>query len=380
MAAKRSSFGWTMLWRALSVRRARAAVAIASIVVGAAVVTALTSLYFDISIKMSQELRAYGANFYVGTKPDGPGLDQSGYDALIAEIDETQLTAASPFLYGVVRLDLGNAVMAGVDFDGLRKIYPYWQVEGSWISVAFDDRNAMIGRSLADKMELQVGNTVTVLNQQTGFQTKLRIKGIFESGGSEDDQIFVTIGLARQVLDAPDRADLAMLSIVAQGNEADILAERLNTAFPALDARPIRKISQSDGLILQKITGFMALVAVLILAITTVCVNAVLLAIVQERTPEIGLEKALGADDRRIMKQFLAEIMIIAFVGVVLGMVLGFGLAQLLGQTVFNAWVALRPVVVPLTALVTVAVAAGAAIIPLRRATRIEPARVLRGE
>ncbi len=380
MAAKRSSFGRTMLWRALSVRRARAAVAVASIVVGAAVVTALTSLYFDISIKMSQELRAYGANFYVGARPDGPGMDQAAYDALIAEIDETQLTAASPFLYGVVRLDLGNAVLAGVDFDGLRRIYPYWQVEGSWISVAFDDRNAMIGRSLADKMELQVGSTVTLLNQQTGFQTKVRIKGIFESGGSEDDQIFVTIALARQVLDAPDRADLAMLSIVAQGNEADILAERLNTAFPALDARPIRKISQSDGLILQKITGFMALVAVLILAITTVCVNAVLLAIVQERTPEIGLEKALGADDRRIMKQFLAEIMIIALVGVVLGMLLGFGLAQLLGQTVFNAWVALRPVVVPLTALVTVVVAAGAAIIPLRRATRIEPARVLRGE
>lgn len=380
MPADRFSFSRLMLLRALSVRRARAAVAIASIMVGAAVVTAMTSLYFDISIKMSEELRAYGANFYVGPKADGPGLDQDTYDRLITNIPDRQLTGASPFLYGVVRLDLGNAVMAGVDFSGLRQIYPYWQVDGSWISVAFDDRNAMIGRGLADKMALQLGSDVTVQNKETGFKTTLRVKGIFESGGSEDEQIFVTMALARQVMSAPDRVDLAMLSIVAQGADADRLADEINVGFPDADARPIRKISQSDGVILNKITGFMALVALLILAITTLCVNAILSAMVQERTPEIGLEKALGADDRRIMMQFLAEILLIALIGTALGLILGFGLSQVLGQTVFNAWVTLRPLVVPLTAVISVLAATLAGIIPIRRTTRIDPARVLRGE
>ena len=142
----------------------------------------------------------------------------------------------------------------------------------------------------------------------------------------------------------------------------------------------LRRISESDGVILDKIDGLMAVVAAFILVMTTLCVNATLTAMVAERAPEIGLAKALGADHRAIVAQFLGETALISVAGTLLGLLLGFGLAQVLGQAVFGAWVGFRALVVPVTLVAAMATALAAAIVPVRRAVRIAPARVLRGE
>ncbi|WP_319413775.1 ABC transporter permease [uncultured Cohaesibacter sp.] len=385
MAANKKSrlgFGLLMLLKSLTVRKGRVLVAIASIMVGATVVTALTSLYFDVSEKMSHELRAYGANFFLGPSDQAKPhhITVADYEAVLSGIDPEKLTGASPFLYGIVKLKLGDAVMAGVDFKGLRKIYPNWQLEGSWINVDFDDRNCMIGRTLADAMELEVGSSFDVVGRDSGEQISLRVKGIIETGEAQDDQILVNLPVARRLLARPDAVDLAMLSIVATGQDAENLAATINQANPQLDAKPIRKIAQSDGKILDKIEGFMALVAGIILIITSLCVNAILSAMVVERSREIGLQKALGADDGAIIRQFVTETLLIGLIGILLGLLLGFGVAQLLGQTVFNAWVSIRFVVIPLTAGVSLLAAMIAAIIPIRRAVRVLPALVLKGE
>ena len=331
---------------------------------------------------MSHELRAYGANFFLGPSDlaDTHHIADADYQAVLSSIDPAKLTGASPFLYGIVKLKLGDAVIAGVDFKGLQRIYPNWQLEGNWINVDFDDRNCMIGRKLADTMELGVGSSFDVIGRDSGELISLRVKGIIETGEAQDDQILVNLPVARSLLARPDAVDLAMLSIVATGHNAEELANKINQAYPQLEAKPIRKIAQSDGKILDKIEGFMALVSGIILIITSLCVNAILSAMVMERSREIGLQKALGADDRAIVRQFVTETLMIGSVGVLLGLVLGFGVAQLLGQTVFNAWVSIRLVVIPLTVGVSLLAALIAAIIPIRRAVKVLPALVLKGE
>ncbi len=377
-----SSMFFRMMFKALSARNSRTLVAVSSILVGAAVVSALTSLYLDISIKMSEELRAFGANFYVRPKvsSDDRGLSQSTYDAIATTIPQDKRVGGSPFLYGIARLDLGSAVVAGVDFQGLRAISPYWRVDGSWVGVSFDERNCMIGRRLAESMELHVGDTVNVISREQGVEASLSVKGIVDTGDAEDEQVFVNLSLAQRLFGMADTIDYAMFSIVAQGTDAEELAKDINTRFGDVEAKPIRKISQSDGEILEKIEGLMALVAGTILVITTLCVNATLTAMVAERSAEIGLQKALGAGNRTIMVQFLSETALICLIGVILGVVLGFGVAQLLGQAVFNAWVTFRPAVFPLTLFASMAAAVVAAVIPVLGAMNVVPARVLKGE
>jgi putative ABC transport system permease protein len=366
--------------KALTVRLDRVAVALAAIVVGAAVVSALANLYFDVSIKMSEELRSYGANFYIGPAggQSSDGLDQHAYEEVIASLPKEKLIGASPYLYGLVRLDRGEAVLAGVSFEGLARIAPYWQVSGSMIGVDFDDRNCMIGRRLATNLGVGVGDVVRIGDGSA--QTQLRVKGIVETGKTEDEQVFVNLPLAQTILGRPGRIDVGMASLLARGPEADALAQDVNRAFPGLEARPIRKISESDGRILGKIEGLMALIAVIILAISTLCVNATLTAMVAERSREIGLQKALGASNRSVAVQFVVETAAIALIGGVVGLGLGLALAQVLSRAIFDAWMTVRPVVPPLTLGVSLLAAMTAAALPLRNAVAVVPARVLKGE
>lgn len=128
-----------ILFKSLKVRKNRVFITFFSIMIGASIITALSSIYFDISAKMSRELRAYGANFFIGpaASQGERSLDSDTIARAIAMVPRDKLTGSSPYLYGVVRLDLGNAVLAGIDFAGLRRLSPTgrWRANGSrWIS------------------------------------------------------------------------------------------------------------------------------------------------------------------------------------------------------------------------------------------------------
>lgn len=369
-----------ILFKSLKIRKNRVSITFFSIMIGAAVITALASVYFDISSKMSRELRAYGANFFLGPQASSGSRTVKGrtVEEALRMVPADRLVGATPYVYGVVRLDLGNAVLAGVDFPGLRRLSPYWQVEGKWISVDFDEDSCMIGRNLAKNMELKVGDAVNVIRGETGFQKSLTVKGIAETGQAEDEQVFVNLSLAQKILGLEGEVNHAMLSIVTEGTDIDALAAGMQKNFPGMDARPIRKVSYSDGRILEKIKGLMAIIALVILTVTTLCVMSTLIAIVSERTREIGLMKAIGADDREIVLQFLAEILFIGLAGVAAGLVVGFLLAQLLGHAVFGSYIAFRMIVLPVTLLPSITASLMAAALPVRMAVKVAPAQVLK--
>lgn len=371
-----------ILCRSFIVRRRRVAIAFFSVLIGAAVITALLSVYLDISIKMSRELRAYGANLFLGAVRAGSKtfpLNGDIYQRVLAEIPAERLVGASPYLYGVVRLGPGEAVMAGGSFVGLRKLFPHWQVEGSWVALDFDLRHAMVGKSLADKTGIKVGDTVTLMNTETELKQGLTVKGIIETGQAEDEQILVNLPLAQKILGIPGQINHALFSIVADGLDMDALATRVEDRFAGVVVRPIRQVSYSEGKVLDKISGLMAFVAVVILALTSLCVMTSLMAMVVERSTEIGLMKALGADDGSIRMLFWSEAVLICLAGAAAGMLVGFVLAQILGQAVFGSAISLRLGVLPVTILISLAAALVAAALPVRMAVRVVPARVLKG-
>ncbi|MBI2387811.1 MAG: ABC transporter permease [Elusimicrobia bacterium] len=371
-----------ILAASLKERRSRVSIAFFSIMIGASVITALSCVHFDVSAKMSRELRAYGANVFIGPKDPSVArvLDARVVAEALSLLPAKNMVGASPYLYGVVRLDLGSAVLAGVDFSGLRRLSPYWQVDGRWIVVDFDDRSCMIGRALAKRMELKAGDSVTVTKNETGFHRKLRIKGVVETGQAEDERIFVNLALAGRILGQPGKVNHAMASVVSEGADIGAAAAGIGARFPGLEARPIRRISYSEGKILDKIKGLMVLIALIVLMVTTLCVMTTLIAIVAERTREIGLMKAIGADDRGVAVQFLSEALVIALAGIAAGLAAGFGLAQVLGQAVFGSRIAFRAEVLPVTIVLSLFAALIAVALPLKMAVRVVPAQVLKEE
>ena len=378
--ANTQSMFWRLIFRALRLRLQRVFIIFTALTVGASIVTAMAAVYFDINTKMSQELRTFGANFYIGSA-DGGMMNQAELNAILQKSPDGFITAASPYLYGVARSDLEKIVLMGVNFDAMRILAPYWQITGSAINVNFDDRNAMIGKTLAERLHVKVGDSLQ-LSKNAVEKHSFNIKGIVEAGDATDNMLIVNVEFAQNWLDKESVVNNALLNVKNEqgANTVDQFAEKIMQQYPDLTARPIRKVSASEGQILEKIKGLMGLISLVILVLATLCVNTTLIAIVGERSKEFALQKALGARKLDIIRQISTEILIIAFCAIIIGLGLGYLLAQVLGITVFKSYIDMRLPVLPITIVLSLLVAFVAVIIPTRRALRINVANVLKGE
>ncbi|EHO48624.1 FtsX-like permease family protein [Haemophilus sp. oral taxon 851] len=379
-SAKTQSMFWRLIFRALRLRLQRVFIIFTALTVGASIVTAMAAVYFDINTKMSQELRTFGANFYIGSA-DGGMMNQAELNAILQKAPDGFITAASPYLYGVARSDLEKIVLMGVNFDAMRILAPYWQITGSAINVNFDDRNAMIGKTLAERLHVKVGDSLQ-LSKNAVEKHSFNIKGIVEAGDATDNMLIVNVEFAQNWLDKEGVVNNALLNVQnEQGvSTVDQFAEKIMQQYSDLTARPIRKVSASEGQILEKIKGLMGLISLVILVLATLCVNTTLIAIVGERSKEFALQKSLGAKKFDIIRQISTEILIIAFCAIIIGLGLGYLLAQVLGITVFKSYIDMRLPVLPITVVLSLLVAFVAVIIPTRRALSINVANVLKGE
>ena len=379
-SANTQSMFWRLIFRALRLRLQRVFIIFTALTVGASIVTAMAAVYFDINTKMSQELRTFGANFYIGSA-DGGMMNQAELNEILQKAPNGFITAASPYLYGVARSDLEKIVLMGVNFDAMRILAPYWQITGSEINVNFDDRNAMIGKTLAERLHVKVGDSLQ-LSKNAVEKHSFNIKGIVEAGDATDNMLIVNVEFAQNWLNKEGVVNNALLNVQnEQGtNTVDQFAEKIMQQYPDLTARPIRKVSASEGQILEKIKGLMGLISLVILVLATLCVNTTLIAIVGERSKEFALQKSLGAKKFDIIRQISTEILIIAFCAIIIGLGLGYLLAQVLGITVFKSYIDMRLPVLPITVVLSLLVAFVAVIIPTRRALSINVANVLKGE
>ena len=379
-SAKTQSMFWRLIFRALRLRLQRVFIIFTALTVGASIVTAMAAVYFDINTKMSQELRTFGANFYIGSA-DGGMMNQAELNSILQKSPDGFITAASPYLYGVARSDLEKIVLMGVNFDAIRILAPYWQITGSEINVNFDDRNAMIGKTLAERLHVKVGDSLQ-LSKNAVEKHSFNIKGIVEAGDATDNMLIVNVEFAQNWLDKEGVVNNALLNVQNEqgANTVDQFAEKIMQQYPDLTARPIRKVSASEGQILEKIKGLMGLISLVILVLATLCVNTTLIAIVGERSKEFALQKSLGAKKFDIIRQISTEILIIAFCAIIIGLGLGYLLAQVLGITVFKSYIDMRLPVLPITVVLSLLVAFVAVIIPTRRALSINVANVLKGE
>ncbi len=377
MAANKTMF-WRLIFRALRLRLQRVTIIFTALAVGASIVTAMAAVYFDINTKMSQELRTFGANFYIGSTTGGM-IEVDRFDEILQQAPHGLISAASPYIYGVARSELEKIVIMGVRFENMRILAPYWQISGTPINVNFDDRNAMIGKTLAERLHLKIGDKLQ-LSKNSIEKHQFTIKAIVEAGDATDNMLIVNLDFAQNWLEKEGLANNGLLNVKNESGQADSFAETIMQRYPDMVARPIRKVSASEGQILDKIKGLMGLISLVILVLATLCVNTTLIAIVGERAKEFALQKALGAKQSDIIKQICTEILIIAAAAIIAGLIFGYLLAQILGFTVFKAYIDMRLPVIPITIVLSLFVALIAVIVPTRRALKIQMANVLKGE
>ena len=178
----------------------------------------------------------------------------------------------------------------------------------------------------------------------------------------------------------------ATLLVRTAGNTPDRLARRVVETIRTLDPnRPIDHVQtleeiRDETIAPQRLNAtLIALFTALALAIATVGVAGVLAFSVSQRTNELGIRVALGAQRGEILRMILGEGAAMALVGLAVGGAAAVPLSELLKGLLFGVEPA-DPPTIAVSALLLVAVAVAAAWIPARRATAVDPIAALRSD
>ena len=184
----------------------------------------------------------------------------------------------------------------------------------------------------------------------------------------------------------PDAQTNAQSTLLVRTAATDRIAPRVVETIRSLDPnRPIDHVQtleeiRDETIAPQRLNAtLIGLFALLALAIATVGVAGVLAFSVSQRTNELGIRLALGAERQTILRMILGEGAAMAAIGLVVGGLAAIPLSRLLSGLLFGVE-PVDPPTIGVSAVLLVAVALIAAWIPARTATAVDPMTALRGE
>jgi putative ABC transport system permease protein len=381
-----------LLWKLLRSNRGRLAVALVAVISGATVISALLNVELELNRKLTREFRLLGPNIVISGKsidqPTGEKPRISAVDSTVLDLDlgapdplatdrSVQLFGSASFLYFVANVSGRPVVTAGTQLEQLPKLNPTWGIEGSWVDKHSDASQCLIGRHVARQFGLAPGGQIEL--DYLGRSLALHVSGVIDSGGPDDDHIFMSLPLAWSLAGNPGLVSVWELNVSGSGEAISKYAEKVAARLPQYDVRPVRAVTLAEGNLLHRTQLLIVSMIVLILALTALCVLATMAALATERRADVGLMKALGGTIARIVGLFLAELGVLGAAGGVIGCAAGVALAEWIGRRVFGAAISPRWEIFPLTIALMILVAMAGAL-PLQRLGKVKPAVILRGE
>jgi putative ABC transport system permease protein len=249
---------------------------------------------------------------------------------------------------------------------------------GRWLQRG-DTYHAVVGADVARKRDLRLGDAITWREKE------LAVVGIMQSTETTPDQmVIVPIETVWRVIERPNLI-MSISVIPANPSQADALAKLIAERIPGVEAQtPQEAIDEvRQGLIVFNVIMLSgALLAVIVGGLAVI--NTMIMS-VTERTREIGIKKAVGADDLDIVMEYVTEAGIIGLLGGVTGLVLGTGMANLLNATAAQQLGGTEVfTVTPRLIVVALIFATGlggvGGLYPAWRAARLDPVKALRRE
>jgi putative ABC transport system permease protein len=431
-------------------QRRRKTLAGLAILLGTTAVTAMLALATTIGDRIHQELAVYGANIVVYPQADLLDVKVGGVDvkpasggAYLRESDLAKLkgifwannvTGVSPELPLTVDYVIQGAMTpapaVGLWFNhplndgstvttGAPQMHPWWKITGAWPT---KPNEVVIGQALAAKLGfatnvapkgeplLLIDHGASASQALGDLKTKsFNVVGIVATGDETENKILMPLETAQNLIGVPGAVRRVDVSARTKPEDAfarkdpdtlspkqreiwycrpyaNSIAYQIREAIPGAQAEQVRRVEQSEGNVLARISGLMWLVSAAALLAAGFAVSAAMATAVLERRGEIGLMRSLGASKGAIALLFYAETGLLAVFAGALGYLIGSGLAAWLGARIFAGdgagagFPVLIPVLLPVVVALALVVAIAGSTPSIRAALRMDPSAILRAD
>ncbi|MGG3832845.1 MULTISPECIES: ABC transporter permease [Geobacillus] len=381
-----------MAWRSIRGNKLRSFLTMLGMIIGVSSVIVLVSIGRGSSEQVTSQINQLGTNLLTVNVMNSDEVKLTVEDAnKFRELSGVKDIA--PIVSGRVSVKQG-AALAQVSLIGTTASYE-----------AVRDVNVSSGRFLSD-IDVEYRQKIVVLGATTaqtlfGFGdpvgqyvqidgTSFKVVGVLASKGgslgqSGDDVILMPLSTAQRLtktmniqtvyIQADKASDVNLVMVGAKRLLAHLFPnnEDSYSVFNQQDLmETVSSVADTMTLMLGGIAGISLLVG-------GIGIMNIMLVSVSERTKEIGIRKAIGAKRRHILLQFLVEAVVLSSCGGAIGVVLGFGVGQVL-KSVMGMTISYSPSVSLLAFLFSLLVGVVFGVFPANKAAKLDPIQALRYE
>jgi lipoprotein-releasing system permease protein len=383
-------------------------VSVLGVVLGVAALTAVLAV--TTGFQREFRTKVLGVNAHVTIQK--PGLPFDDYKRVMSDVlrVDRSIVAVQPFIFRELLMTNGKGATAGVaikgvDPEGVRKVLDLEQhiIAGS---IAEIDDGIILGKQLAAKLHVDVGDDVTVvvplsnvdmrtmrLKESTPRTHKFKVVAIFYSGFDEYDRrlTYASLRVTQRLVDDEGVDDVQGIELkVADVDDAEEIADKIAAAIgePPFEVKDWYELNTSlfTALTMQKLA--LTIILTLIITVATFNMVSALTMMVTDKTGEVAILKSMGAKSNSISKVFLLIGIAITGVGTLVGVGVGLvtcfvvsGYGYKLDSKVYlidRLPIAVRPLEVALVCGLTMVIGLIATVVPARRAAALRPVDGLR--
>ena len=395
-------------WLSISGNKLRSFLTVLGIIIGVMAVVIMVAVGETVQKSITDQFSSLGTNTIMvraGAARQGGVRTGNRQTLTISDAEEIaklpDVAAVSPVQMSGAQIIYGNknwaSSMVGAypDYATVQNIEMEYGTFFDKMAVKNASTYAVIGPDTAKELgmpENPVGEIIRVQNTPFVIVGAMKAKGD-SAMGSQDDMIIIPVTTLKKRLQGsrfPDSVSMLAMKLY-QDADNSVVTNQLTALL-----RQRHKIKDGDDDDFQitdmkqvmetmnTVTGYLKLLLVAIAAVSllvgSIGIMNMMLVSVAERTREIGVRKAIGAQESVIIIQFLSESILISFIGSMFGLIMGVGLSQGVGRFIlhydvpFSIW----PVVVSVTVAVVVGLASG--VMPAIKAAKLNPIDSLRYE
>lgn len=372
------------------------------IAVGIASVILLTSIGEGIHRFVLAEFTQFGTNLIAVTPGKTSTLGISG--AVVSNVrplsmDDAEALKRLPQVLDVVPVIQGNAAIESGHRSrrtmvlGVGPAVPrVWSMKPSVGRFLPDDdpRHARPFVVLGSKVRNELFATENPLGKRIRIGGEsYRVVGVMESKGQMlgfdlDDAVYIPAQKAMSMFNRESMMEVDLL--YAPDTDSELLSDKIKQLLMNRHGSEDFTIITQDqmletlGSILNVLTLAVAALGAISLLVGGIGILTIMTIAITERTPEIGLLRAIGARRREILSLFISEAIVLASIGGIAGLILGAGGAWLLGVAI-PALPTYTPWSYAIAAeLVAAAIGLAAGVAPAYKAANLDPVEALRAE